>query len=72
MTQRLCLMLVLPGSEKTYECDLVLLAMGFLGPEKAVLKQLDLEEDPRSNISTPRGMYATSVPRVYAAGGECA
>ena len=50
----------------------MLLAMGFLGPEKAVLKQLDLEEDPRSNICTPRGMYATSVPRVYAAGGECA
>ena len=37
--------------------------MGFLGPEKAVLKQLDLEEDPRSNISTPRGMYATMTSR---------
>ena len=56
-------------SEKTYQCDLVLLAMGFLGPEKTVLSQLDLEEDPRSNIRTPHGKYETSIPRVYAAGG---
>lgn len=57
------------GSEKIYECDLVLLAMGFMGPEEALIKQLKLNKDPRMNIDTPPGKYNTSVPRVYAAGG---
>ena len=48
----------------------MLLAMGFLGPEKHVIEQLSLDQDPRSNVATPSGKYATSVPRVYAAGGE--
>ncbi len=52
------------------ECDLVLLAMGFLGPEKALLEELALEADPRSNVKTPAGKYSTSVPHVYAAGGK--
>ena len=43
--------------------------MGFLGPEKNIIKELSLEEDPRSNIDTPKGNYKTSVPKVYAAGG---
>jgi len=59
-----------PGSEKTYKCQMVLLAMGFLGPEKYVLDQLELEKDPRGNIKTPSGQYATSFPGVYAA-GDC-
>ena len=58
------------GSEKIYECDLVLLAMGFMGPEEALIKQLNLSKDPRLNIETPPGKYNTSVPRVYAAGGK--
>lgn len=45
--------------------------MGFLGPEKTVLKELSLNEDPRSNIDTPKEDYKTSVPKVYAAGGKC-
>lgn len=53
-----------------YECDLVLLAMGFLGPENHVIEELKLAQDPRSNIRTPKGKYSSSVPRVYAAGGE--
>ena len=57
-------------SEKTYPCDIVVLAMGFLGPEKAVIESLSLNQDPRSNIETSRGSYATNVPRVYAAGGR--
>ena len=48
---------------------MVLLAMGFLGPEKDIIKELSLDEDPRSNIDTPKGNYKTSVPKVYAAGG---
>ena len=56
------------NSEKTYPCQLVLLAMGFLGPEKAVIEGLGLEQDPRSNIKT--GKYETGVDGVFAA-GDC-
>jgi len=59
-----------PDSEHVYKADMVLLAMGFLGPESGIIEQLELETDPRSNISTPRGKYATSVPGVFAA-GDC-
>jgi glutamate synthase (NADPH/NADH) len=58
------------GSEETFEADLILLSMGFLGPEEAVIKQLSIKQDGRSNIETPKGKYATSVPGVYAA-GDC-
>lgn len=58
-----------PNSEKIFKCDLVLLAMGFLGPEKYVANELDLTLDPRSNYQTPNGRYVTSVPKVFAAGG---
>jgi NADPH-dependent glutamate synthase beta subunit-like oxidoreductase len=47
----------------------VLLAMGFLGPEKYISSELDLVMDPRSNYQTPNGFYHTSVPKVFAAGG---
>lgn len=57
-------------TEKIYKCDLVLLAMGFLGPEKDVLNELNVNQDPRSNIQTPGGKYSTSVNGVYAAGGR--
>lgn len=59
-----------PDSEKIYKCDLVLLAMGFLGPEKYISSELDLVLDPRSNYQTPSGFYHTSVPKVFAA-GDC-
>ena len=61
--------IVFTDSEKVYKADMVLLAMGFLGPEKEIIKELSLDEDPRSNIDTPKGNYKTSVPKVYAAGG---
>ncbi|KAI8901089.1 hypothetical protein BC833DRAFT_579403 [Globomyces pollinis-pini] len=60
----------LAGSEQFYECDLVLLAMGFLGPEKELINKLELKQDMRSNIETPKGSYATTVAGVYAA-GDC-
>jgi glutamate synthase (NADPH/NADH) small chain len=59
-----------PNSEKVLKADLVLLAMGFLGPEDAVLSQLGVERDPRSNARAEYGEYATSVPGVFAA-GDC-
>ena len=59
-----------PGTEKTYKTQMVLLAMGFLGPEKYVIDDLKLEQDPRSNIKTPAGKYGTNVKGVFAA-GDC-
>ena len=58
------------GSEKIYKCDLVLLAMGFLGPEKYIATELETKMDGRGNYETPPGKYATSLPGVYAAGGK--
>jgi len=60
----------IPGSEKRYEADLVLLAMGFLGPEPEVLGEIDMEHDPRSNFSADLARFVTSVPGVFAA-GDC-
>jgi glutamate synthase (NADPH/NADH) small chain len=56
-----------PGSEFTLDVDLVLLALGFLGPvREGLLEELGVELSERGSVST-RG-FATSVPRVYAAG----
>jgi glutamate synthase (NADPH/NADH) small chain len=54
------------GTDESRPADLVLLAMGFLGPEQGVLEQLGVERDPRSNAHAPA--YATSVEGVFAAG----
>jgi NADPH-dependent glutamate synthase beta subunit-like oxidoreductase len=59
-----------PGSEKTWKADLVLLAMGFLGPEETVGKMLGVECDPRSNFSAVHGKFATNISKVFAA-GDC-
>jgi glutamate synthase (NADPH) small chain len=56
-----------PGTERELPADLVLLAMGFLGPEQALLDGLGVERDARSNIRAVRP-YTTSVPGVFAAG----
>lgn len=53
-----------------FKCDMVMLAMGFLGPEKAVIAELELDQDARSNICTPSGKYCTNIPRVFTA-GDC-
>ncbi|HKB58321.1 MAG TPA: glutamate synthase subunit beta [Lacunisphaera sp.] len=59
-----------PGTEKTRPAQLVLLAMGFLGPEQALLKDLNLETDPRSNIKAEHEKYTTSIKGIFAA-GDC-
>jgi glutamate synthase (NADPH/NADH) small chain len=56
------------GSEKTWPAQLVLLAMGFLGPEETVLRQLDVAVDERSNAKAEFGKFSTSVKGVFAAG----
>jgi glutamate synthase (NADH) len=57
------------GSEQLFPADLVLLSMGFLGPEDRLLGT-DVEKDKRSNIKTPPGQYDTNIPGVFAA-GDC-
>ena len=57
-----------PGSEKIWPADLVLLSMGFLGPEDALLEQLGIERDERSNARAEHGVFATSAPGVFTAG----
>ena len=59
-----------PGTEKTHPAQLVLLAMGFLGPEQALLKEIKVETDPRSNVKAEHGKFTTSIPSVFAA-GDC-
>jgi glutamate synthase (NADPH/NADH) small chain len=61
-------MVEVAGTEKVWPADLVLLAMGFLGPEQSLLKDLKVEVDGRSNVKADYGHYATSVPGVFAAG----
>ena len=58
----------IPGSERVWPAQLVLLAMGFLGPEDQLLGQLNVERDERSNVRAAYGKYATSVPGVFSAG----
>ncbi len=60
-----------PGAEPaTFEADLVLLALGFLGPEDLLGERLRLERDERSNFQAAEHDYATSIPGVFAA-GDC-
>ncbi|KAB5531638.1 hypothetical protein DKX38_018308 [Salix brachista] len=58
------------GSEEIIEADLVLLAMGFLGPEKNVAEKLGLEQDNRSNFKAEYGRFSTNVEGIFAA-GDC-
>jgi glutamate synthase (NADPH/NADH) small chain len=59
-----------PGTDRVVPAQLVLLAMGFVGPEQPLLESLGLERDPRSNIKAEHGNFATSIPKVFAA-GDC-
>ena len=57
-----------PGTEKIWPAQLVLLAMGFLGPQRGgMIEQLGLELDPRGNVECNEE-YMSSVPGVFAAG----
>ncbi|MDQ6632304.1 MAG: glutamate synthase subunit beta [Verrucomicrobiota bacterium] len=56
------------GTEKILPAQLVLLAMGFLGPEQPLLEQLGIERDARSNAKADFEKYATNVKGIFAAG----
>lgn len=60
----------IPGTEKVLPAQLVLLAMGFLGPEQPLIEALKLETDPRSNIKAEHEKYTTSLPGIFAC-GDC-
>ena len=58
----------IPNTEKHWDCDLVLLALGFIGAENTIANQLGLEMDFRTNIKANTNDYKTNVPGVFAAG----
>lgn len=59
----------IPGTEKEYPCELVLLAMGFLHPQKqGLLEKLGVELDERGNVKAMEGNFQTNIPKVFAAG----
>ncbi len=58
----------IPGTEKVHQAQLVLLAMGFLGPEETVLAPLGVARDERSNAKAEYGKFATNLPGVFTAG----
>jgi glutamate synthase (NADPH/NADH) small chain len=60
-----------PGTEKEYKADLVLLAMGFVNPVATVLDAFGVDKDARGNAKAGTdftGGYLTSVDKVFAAG----
>jgi glutamate synthase (NADPH/NADH) small chain len=59
-----------PGTVKFWEADLILLSMGFLGPEHYVSEALELELDGRSNYKAEYKKFQTSTAKVFAA-GDC-
>ena len=56
------------STRKTIDADLVILAMGFLGPEDTVPSALKLDRDGRSNVSAEFGKFQTNVDGVFVAG----
>ncbi len=58
----------IPGSEYTVDCDMVLIAAGFLGSENYVTKAFEVETDARTNVATEKDKYNTNVENVFVCG----
>lgn len=58
----------IPNTEKHWDCDLVLLALGFTGAEKTLAEAFELEMDFRSNIKATTKNYATNQSGIFTAG----
>lgn len=56
------------GSEKTIDCDLLLIAAGFTGCEEYISREFETETTERNCIKTPKGSYKTETQKVFAAG----
>ncbi len=55
-------------TEKNWPADLILIAMGFLGPEENIIKSAGLEQDGRSNVKADYDDFKTNIEGVFAAG----
>jgi len=58
----------LVGTEQIFEADLVLLAMGFMGPEQSLLQELNVEQDARSNAKADYDSFVTNKAGIFACG----
>jgi glutamate synthase (NADPH/NADH) small chain len=59
----------IPGTERDLPCQLVLLAMGFLHPQKeGLLEKLGVELDARGNVKAEEGKYQTNIAKIFTAG----
>jgi glutamate synthase (NADPH/NADH) small chain len=58
----------IPGTEQVLPAQMVLLALGFAGPESLLLDRLGIEKDANSNAKAEYGKYRTNIPKVFAAG----
>lgn len=58
----------IPGTERVFPAQLVMIAIGFDGPEQTIVEQLGLATDRRTNVKADYGKYATNVGKVFAAG----
>lgn len=58
----------IPGTEKVWPAQLVLLAIGFSGPEQGLLETLGIQTDQRSNVKAEYGNYRTNIDGIFAAG----
>ena len=60
----------IPGTEKEWKADLILLAMGFLGPEDYLNSSVGIDLDDRSNYKAEHNVHKTSNNKIFAA-GDC-
>lgn len=58
----------IPGTEKEWDCDMVLLALGFIGSEKTLAEQFGITMDFRTNIKASVKDYKTNIPGIFTAG----
>ncbi|KHE66919.1 glutamate synthase subunit beta, partial [Halobacillus sp. BBL2006] len=58
----------IPGTEKVWSADLVLLAIGFSGPEQDLIEKMGVETTVRTNVAAQYGKYTTNIDGVFAAG----
>jgi glutamate synthase (NADPH/NADH) small chain len=58
----------IPGTEKVWPAQLIILSMGFLGPEDALIDQLNIERDERSNVNAEYGEFTTNKNGIFTAG----
>ena len=61
-------MIELEGTEKIWPCDLVILALGFSGPEQTLPQLLGVDVDKRTNVKASTSNFSTNIPSIFVAG----